>query len=307
MLKRLAAAALLACAYVAVTATSAFGEGCPPGQTPSPAPGGGVICIVVTDPGAPAGPGDPVDPGTSSSESSGCHRDNGTPVECVAPWGVWDDAHQCWIHPVDVPRTDPVWEGHNEGSIWMCAEITDGVDPLVMFWVPRGGGPVALPDPGELAEQAVGLLRLEAADVRTAPLDPARTFVGVENWLWVPESQWATLTKTVTAGGTSVTVAAKPDRVSWELGTEAKTCYDSGREWKVGMTDDAVTTCGYEYEVTSHSAPDGAFRLSAAIGYQVDWVCTGACTSDSGTLGLVDAPVGFGRLRVLQRQTVVVQ
>ena len=224
----------------------------------------------------------------------------------MTEWGIWDNAHQCWIHPVNVLASDPVWDGHTDGSIWMCALIVDGVDPVVIFWVPPGTEP-GLPDPGQLALHVMGRLPLRTADVHTAPQNPARTYVGVENWLWVPESQWATLTKTVTAGGTSVTVTARPDRVVWDMGPETKTCYAQGREWQAGMTDDATTTCGYAYTVTSDSAPDGAFALSARIQYEVDWVCTGACTSNAGTLGLIDAPAGAGTLRVLQRQTVVVR
>ena len=221
MLRRLATSAVLACAYLAVTATSAFAEGCPPGQTPSPAPGGGVICIAVNDPGIPDEPGH-VEPAATPG-SPACSRSDGTLVDCVTEWGIWNDAYQCWTHEVNVPRTDPVWEGHTDGSIWMCALIVDGVDPVVMYWVPPGVEP-ELPDPGQLSQRALGLLELETASVHTAPQDPARTYVGVENWLWVPESQWATLTKTVTAGGTSVTVTARPDRVVWAMGPETKTC-----------------------------------------------------------------------------------
>lgn len=303
MLRRVLAMAAVVCTYLIVTMTSAVAEGCPPGQTPSPAPGGGVICIVVTDPGTPDDPGHdaPSNPGATT-----CHWADGTPVDCVTEWGVWDSTHQCWIHPVNVPQTDPVWDGHTDGSTWMCALITDGVDPVVMFWVAPGAEP-GLPDPGQLAQHAMGRLPLQTAVVHTAPQDPSRTFVGVENWLWVPESQWGPLTKTVTAGGTSVTVTARPDRVLWDMGPETKTCYAPGREWQSGMTDSAMTSCGYTYEATSQSAPDGAFALSATIRYQVDWVCTGACSSGSGSLGLIDAPAGSGTLRVLQRQTVVVQ
>ena len=125
--------------------------------------------------------------------------------------------------------------------------------------------------------------------------------------MWVPRSQWATLSKTVTAGGTSVTVTARPERVTWSTGAGSKVCYDAGRAWSAGMTDAARTSCGYTYRVTSESVPDGEFVLSAAIGYQVDWVCMGTCTTSSGSLGLITAPAGTGRLRVLQRQTVVVQ
>ena len=71
MLRRLASAAVLACAYLAITATSAFAEGCPPGQTPAPAPGGGVICIVATDPGTPD---EPEHDGPNTPASQTCHR-----------------------------------------------------------------------------------------------------------------------------------------------------------------------------------------------------------------------------------------
>lgn len=302
MLRRMAALAALVCTHLVVTATAAFADGCPDGQTPTPAPGGGVICIVVSDPGTPDEPGDD---GTPSPGSSTCQRSDGTPVDCVTEWGIWDDAHQCWIHQVNVPSDDPVWEGHDDGSIWMCALITDA-DPVVTFWVPPGAT-LGIPDPGQLAQQAVGQLPLATAQVHTAPQHPARSYVGVENWLWVPQSQWTTLTKTVRAGGTSVTVTAAPDQVLWDMGAETKTCYAAGREWQSGMSDEATTTCGYTYRVTSASESDGVFALAATIRYQVDWVCTGACASSSGTLGLVDAPAGTGALRVMQRQTVVVQ
>lgn len=73
------------------------------------------------------------------------------------------------------------------------------------------------------------------------------------------------------------------------------------------MTDAASTDCGYTYTVTSDSQPGQVFAVSGRIAYQVDWTCAGACTSHAGTLGLVNGPAGVGRLRVLQRQTVVVR
>jgi hypothetical protein len=187
----------------------------------------------------------------------------------------------------------------------MCG-LVDATTPVVTWWVPPGAAP-APADPGELAQQAVGQLRLATAEIQTAPQTPDHSYVGVENWLWVPRSQWTTLTKTVSVGGTSVTVTARPDRVVWEMGTAPTTCYSPGRAWRPGMTDAAETTCGYTYSVTSGSQPGDAFDLAAQIHYQVDWTCAGTCTSDTGSLGLVEAPAGTGSLQVLQRQTVVVQ
>jgi len=216
MLMRWGVVATVVFGYLMLFASPA--SACPDGSIPLPTDAG--ICIPVTDPGTPDAPDDD---GTNTPASQTCHRIDGTPVDCVAPWGVWNSANQCWIHQVNVPLSDPVWEGRTDGSIWMCALIVDGVDPVVMFRVPPGVEP-ELPDPGQLSQRALGLLELETASVHTAPQDPARTYVGVENWLWVPESQWATLTKTVTAGGTSVTVTARPDRVVWAMGPETKTC-----------------------------------------------------------------------------------
>ena len=175
-----------------------------------------------------------------------------------------------------------------------------------VIWMAPGAAP-GPPDPAQMASDAMGVLRLPAARVHTAPQAPAHTYIGVENWLWVPKAQWATLTKSVSAGATRVTVTAAPDRIVWDMGPATKTCYGPGVAWRIGMTDAARTSCGFTYVQTSDSEPRGEFALSARLEYDVDWVCSGACTSNAGTLGLVDAPAGAGRLTVLQRQTVVVQ
>ena len=169
------------------------------------------------------------------------------------------------------------------------------------------GQPVGPPDPGNLAQNALGLLPLAAAQVHTAPQAPAHSYIGIENWMWVPPAQWATLTKSVTAGGTRVKVSAAPDRVLWDMGAGSKTCFGPGIQWRRGMTDAAQTNCGFTYDKTSDNQPGQAFRVTAAIQYNVTWICTGACTQATGTLGLVTAPAGDGALTVLQRQTVVVR
>ena len=307
MLSRLASALLLAVAGTLVGASPALAAGCSPSTTPTRGPGGGVICITATDPGAPAADSTNAKPASAASGGgSGCARRDGTPVACqVKDWGSWTSAHQCWGHPVDVPAKDPAWQGHSDGAVWMCTMITDGVAPPTLWWVPPGGAPAPLPDPGQLAQQALGQLRLETAEVHTAPQDPLASIVGVEVWMWVPPAQWRTLTKTVRAGATSVTVRATPDHAKWDMGPSVRTCFGPGREWRKGMSDESRTDCGFTYIDTSKDQPGGKFGLSAQIAYQVDWICAGACTSGSGSLGQVDAPAGTGALRVLQRQTVV--
>lgn len=306
MLRRAAIALVLAAAGIMIVAPPAVASSCPPGQGPTPVPGGGVICIEVTDPGAPGGSGAP-QPGTSGGGVDGCHREaDNAVVDCVTEWGVWVAAHQCYAHEANVPPHHPAWGGNTDGAVWMCALIDDS-SPQVLFWVPPGGPAGGPPDPATLAQTALGQLRLETANIQLAPGAPDPAVVGVETWMWLPDQQWRTLTRTVRAGGTSVTVVAEPDRVVWDMGPAEKTCFDAGRAWQPGMGDEAVTTCGYTYDQTSKSQVDGAFDVTAVIQYAVDWTCSGVCTSTSGSLGLVDAPAGVGAMRVVQRQTVVIQ
>ncbi len=277
---------------------------CPPGTTPTSVPGAGVICIRATDPGDP--PGEGLDPPPADGGGAGCASKDGTPVDCVRPYGVWLASHQCYAHTVEVPPDHPAWQGHTDGAVWMCALIDDST-PQDLFWVPPGGPAAAPPDPGELAQSALNTLQLATADIQLAPAYPDPAVIGIENWLWLPESQWQVLTETVRAGGTTVRVSAAPARVAWDMGPGGTVCFDAGRPWVDGMGDQAVTRCGYIYDETSTREPDGVFDVSATIVYDVDWTCSGVCTTAAGSLGLIEAPAGTGTVRVVQRQTVVVQ
>lgn len=308
MLTRLGPALLLAVAGTLVSAGPAAAAGCSPGTAASPGPGGGVICITATDPGTPGEGGTtPVSDTGDGGAGGGCVGYHGTPIACVNEWGSWIPSHHCYAQPVNVPANDPAWHGHSNGAVWMCALITEEMGPPTLWWMPPGAAPTPLPDPGQLAQQALGQLRLATAEVHTAPQDPDRSIVGVEVWMWVPSAQWRTLTKSVTAGSTTVTVTAAPDHAAWDMGPGERACFGPGREWRKGMSDDAVTDCGFTYTETSDRQPGGKFGISARIAYQVDWTCSGACLSDSGSLGVVEAPAGTDALRVLQRQTVVVR
>ncbi len=306
MLTRAAVASVVSLVAALLLGSPARAEGdCTPGSTPTSVPGAGVICIRAHDPGSSS---DPVpEPSPPERGDQGCQREDGAPVDCVRPYGVWVSAHQCYASPVELPPGHPAWKGHTDGAVWMCTLIDDTA-PEVLFWVPPGGpGGGPPPDAAELAQSAVGTLGLAQADLHLAPTYPDPAVVGIETWLWLPESQWQALTKTVRAGGTAVTVTATPDRVVWDMGPGETTCFDAGRAWVDGMGDDAVTRCGYTYDETSTDEPEGVFGVTATISYAVDWSCSGVCTATSGSLGLVAAPAGTGTVRVVQRQTVVVR
>src|SRR5215213_369572 len=105
MLRGLLAVVVFSVGALLAAAPGAEASGqCPPGSAPTSVPGAGVICVRVTDPGEPASPAEPASPPPSSG--GGCQRENGQPVDCVSPWGAWVFSHQCWAHPVEVPRGD---------------------------------------------------------------------------------------------------------------------------------------------------------------------------------------------------------
>ena len=304
------AAALFLPFVLAVPAVVADGaSSCPPGTDPVNV-GSGVICIVVSDPGAPSEPGDPNDPGGGGQAPVGCSKSDGTEVPCETSDGYWWSAYQCYAAPYDAPPGSPTWQGHTDGSLWQCSTCvgngTTGTCNVQIIWVAPGEEP-GPPSPEQLAATALGLIRLPAADVRTAPAPPAATYVGVQTWLWVPDAQWSDLSKSVSAGPTTVTVTASPSEVAWSLGPTAVACDGPGTPWVRGMTDAATTSCGYTYEDTSAREPGGAYPLSASIRYAVSWTCSGTCPTTGGDLGLIDAPAGASTMRVLQRQTVVVR
>jgi hypothetical protein len=309
-LATLVAALMLPLVVVAPGAVAGGDESCPPGTHPVSV-GSGVICVAVTDPGESGHPGDPGDPGDGGqAPPAGCYKSDGTEVSCQTDDGYWWSAYQCYAAPYDAPPGTPAWQGHTDGSLWQCTSCTAAGTATTcnvqIIWTAPGAEP-GPPTPEQLASTAVGLMPLAKADVRTAPAPPDATYIGVENWLWIPDAQWSNLSKSVSAGATTVTVKAAPSQIIWNLGPTSTTCYGPGKPWVQGMTDSASTTCGYTYQKSSGGEPDGRFAIMATIRYRVTWSCTGTCPTTGGDLGLVDGPAGTSAMRVLQRQTVVVQ
>lgn len=249
----------------------------------------------------------------SGSGTGGACSDDGQSIPCVLNGAYWFSNHGCYASPGDNlvgpgGANGPPPTPGEQGQWWQCVAGPNSATPIQVFpwFVPTGGGPV--PDPARLAQKALGEIQLATAQVSTAPAAPHAEVVGVEVWLWVPQSQWVSLTKTVRAGATSVTATAVPNVVTWSMGdgSSPMQCGDAGRVWEASYTDAAQTDCGYTYQTLSAGEPGGVFHITATISYSVTWTCAGACTSKTGSLGLVAAPAGGGSIRSVQRQTVVV-
>lgn len=276
-------AALLAGTIVGLAPASAEANSkCPPGSTPAPAEVG-TICIPAVDRGNPGQPDKPDKPSRAG-----------------------DDPCNYFLASPQPPAGSPPWGGHSpeDGKIYMkdCEDSWEAYGLTLVF---IANGQEAPPNPTDLAQRALDQMRLTVPDVRLAPAPPAKTYVGLETWLWMPSEQWRTITKSVNAGSTTVTVTAEPRAVVWDMGAGSTTCYDAGREWKVGqMSKSATTSCQYTYERVSDFQPDKKFKVTATITFRANWTCSGNCLADEGSLGEVDGLPGASAIQVGERQSV---
>lgn len=276
---------------------------CPPDPV-DPASG---LCLSDTIPSTPptTTPGTPATSGTNPGGQACPGAPGGV---CVNEYGyVWiGPPHSCYGFPLD-PQPElesPLW-GDNDptkGTLWSC-------DPTVSIpgntWYVPDGAPVI--NPGQVAQQLVSQAPFETANASIAPPPSFHTYISYKNWLWIPESQWHDVSVSLTVGGATVTMTAKPTHVNWDMGNgETVSCVGPGREWVKGMSEDAPTNCSYAYK--SMEDPEGdTWSVSAAINYTVAWTCTGNCGGQtSGDLGDVTAVAGDSTsITVYQRQTVV--
>lgn len=300
-----AASALLLGLLLGPLSATAHASGCPAGTFP--APGDGSICIPASDPGAPGGSGDGSGSSGGTSGPSECRTTAGAVVPCTHPaGGYWSAAHQCYLIDTEQPpASDPVWQGNSpeDGRVYLCVLPLDQPGTPTTVFVANGEAPV--PDPAVLAQSALDEMALTRPDVGLAPGPPGQTYVGVETWLWLQGGQWETLSRSVTAGRTTVSVTATPQHVEWSTGPGAVRCDSPGREWRAGqMSSGDRTSCLYVFERTSTDQPSGAFTVSATIGFAVEWTCSGVCLASGGSLGLVDGPAGSTSVRVGERQSV---
>jgi hypothetical protein len=257
------------------------------------------VCTIVTE------------GGNDGENGDGCFSSPGHEIPCSLDSGyVWFGSHFCYASAASslYPVGDPHWQGHIDGSLWMCNGVGPTMAPASadIFWVPAGETP-ALIDPTVLAQRALDRMQLATPSIHMAPESPAMTYVGLDTWLWMDRSQFGRLQMTVRAGGTSVTVSAEPVRAWWDMGDgDGTSCPSAGRPWVAGMTSVERTDCSYAYQRVSDFEPNRVFPVAVNLVYQVDWTCSGACLTASGSLGEVDGPTANGSIRVGERQSVVI-
>lgn len=268
------------------------------------------------EPGTPGGASTGAPTTDAGSKSSGARSCTylGEEIDCTSSRGVWSQERQCFVQrmPGDVTEETP-FQGHTDGAVYRCSTPGSaggglmGVGPgsSYLFWAPTSGaGTPELVDPVTLAEEAIERMSLAAPRIGMTPLDrSAPLLVGMDAWLWVDNDGprgYGPISRTATAGSTSVTARAKVTHVVWDMGDGTRvTCRNPGTQWSPELGTGPSPTCGHRYTTPSTTEPGGTFRVRATAHWRVDW--TGAGQSGLITFTLSgDRELEVTELQVLQ-------
>ncbi len=275
---------------------------CPPGSAPNPTTG--TCQIVVTTPGSGGGGGR----GGSNAGNSGgsapekcASKYSGKEMPCRDGNSYWSNDRGCYIgpDPGNPPKTDPVWEGHTDGAIYLCYSPDIIGTNAYSFWsLTPPAGPAAPPDPRVLAQQAIATMGLRAVAIGIVPEARAGSvgIIGMPTWMWVAdpgEQTWGPMTRSASAGGYTVTATAKVDRVVWVMGDGSTvTCTTKGTPYADSFGKKSSPDCGHTY------TRQGTYVVAATSYWTVAWAGIG----QTGTIPLdftQQATIVMGESQVL--------
>jgi hypothetical protein len=292
---------------------------------PQPASADQLICppnpllpcvIQIGDPGSGGGGGTTPPPGAGGgSGEPTCVDDTGTPVPCYSPlFGWWDAADGCYyrLAAPQPPAGDPVWKGHQpgDGAVYdsTCLGVTGTGGGQIWMADPPAGFGGALPSAAVLAQQALARMPFPPVQIAMAPAE--HTYVNFPTILWIPAGQWHELSATAAIGSRSITLTATPDSMTWEMGDGGVSCAGPGTPWEPNGQDEQSSACTFTYTHSSIGRPgtgnDRGYSVRAIVTYELHWVCAGNCDQAGGDLPPREVPSQPARLRVLERQSVVV-
>ena len=280
--------------------------------------------IGVEIPGTSGGPGDPVPaPGEGGSSGGGggpvaaqCIDDllhvPPAAVECTSDYGYWSNALDAYIQLVEPqpPVGSPVWAGHTDGAIYRFSYAMDGTFPGTgggEFWsATPPAGPAAPPDPAVLAQQAIDAMQLRAIEIGIVPetTPGSMGLIGLPTWMWVDqptENTYGPISRTVAAGGVSVTATAEVGSIVWSMGDgHSVTCTTTGTPYADSYGRQSSPDCGYTYTRTSAGQPGGAYTVAATSSWTVTWAGGGQTGTIDDISFTQEAQVRIGELQVIQ-------
>ena len=283
-------ALVVAATSVAVVASAvpAFADG---GGGPIVVHGGdGGIDTTITLPGSPGG--------TTSVSTAGGGSSTG--ITCSYALDTSNLGH----HPMDYPGLATADFTKGTYNYRYCSDGTVG-----FVWVPNPGAGAApgapTVTPAQLAQQASKQLPLSHPTIRRSPSQDLRyqgdpySWVNLWTWFWTDPASYKPLTQTVSLGGVSATVTAKPVGLLFDPGDGSNPvrCDGPGRAWTDADGKAAPSSgCGFEYTHVTN----GTVLTRITILWQVSWSGSGGA---GGVLPQLRTEA-TAPLRVLQAQVV---
>lgn len=206
-------------------------------------------------------------------------------MPCEQDGSKWSNDQGCYIALADPQpsKTDSVWEGHTEGAIYECYSPELVGTRLTVQWAavaPAGVAPP--PNPRVLAQQAVAAMQLRSIRIGIVPEDRPESvgLVGLPTWLWVDErsaSSWGPTTRSVSAGGSTVTAKGVVDRVVWAMGDGSTVvCRSPGTPYRDAFGRRSSPDCGHTF------TRQGTYTVRATSYWVVRWSGIG----QTGQIGL---------------------
>ena len=231
-------------------------------------------------PGDPNKTDDKPAPGKKPGKPRQCHIGN-QPIPCTNTFGTWINTRQMWCKPKQPqpPNTDPIWKNNTEGNIYICTrpEHTNIADPAMQTttWLPNTN-PTPPPNPEQLAWKALATIHLQPITPGTTPTtleqNPnALGAVGMPLWLWPRNptpNQLGPTTASATEQGHTVTITAKAQSITWNLGnnTPPITCTTWKQPHKNTHPNTPVT-CGAQ---TGYHQ-QGTYTITATTNWTIHW------------------------------------
>ncbi|WP_435872944.1 hypothetical protein [Micromonospora haikouensis] len=252
----------------------------PPTVTVAAAREGGIECPIGQndcdvwddDPGNPGNPGggDPGD-GDGSSGGSGTCQWNGRVIACYDDLLGWFNNGDGCYYKLSQPQP----EGTPEGKQWYTATCNGGdlgtQHEVLLDAPPPGYG--TPPDPEELARRALASISLLPPRATVAPrksIGPG--LVGLPVWMWASpgKAYFGTLEASASDRGLTVSIAAKVDKIVWDMGNGDKvTCRGPGTPYdpKGPKAGGPSPDCGYH----GGYAKADTYEIFATTHWNVHW------------------------------------
>jgi len=288
----------------------------------------GECLIYIEIPGSPVTPGDPAPGDPAPGGGSGGGTGGGGPaaaqciddllhvppaaVECTSTYGYWSNEMDAYIQPYDPPPPldSPLWEGHTDGAVYRYTYAAGGTLPATgggTLWAATPpAGPAAPPDPADLAQQALAAMQLQAIEIGIVPeATPGSVgLVGLPIWMWVDqptENTYGPISRTVAAGGISVTATAEVDSMIWFMGDgQTVTCTTPGTPYADSYGRQSSPDCGHTYTRTNTGQPGGAYTVAATSSWTITWAGGGQTGTIDDISFTQEVQVQIGELQVIQ-------